>query len=253
MDKYFSTLKKDQPILEVKHISQIFGKNKKQKIALNDLSLVISKGEHISIMGPNGAGKSTFIDILAGLKKPVKGSIEYHFDDMKNYKNKIGIQFQSSSYPSGISARDVIRFALMLYDVEISHKELNQLIKTFGIDTYLKKRCSTLSGGQVQRLNLLVSLIHKPEILLLDELSTGLDIEIRTNINKFIKEYAASNNITLILVSHNIPEIEALTSRTIFLIQGQKVADLYNEDIIKEFGSIQNLWEQLVAKYHHST
>ena len=112
------------------------------------------------------------------------------------------------------------------------------IVKTF-INEYYKKRVSKLSGGQQQRLNALLAIIHKPTVLFLDELSTGLDITIRTNIKRFIKHYAIENGITLILVSHDTDEIAYLADEIAVLKKGKIVYFDTKENIIKEYENIE--------------
>ena len=225
--------------IEVKNLSKEFGIGDKKKIVLRDVSFDIYENENVALIGGNGAGKTTIVEILAGLNKPTSGTISYLFDYDKSWQDKIGIQFQDSSYPPAITVREVIKFMINIYGTKMNKDEFNALIKIFGIEEYYNKVAHKLSGGQQQRLNVLLALIHKPNIIFLDELSTGLDISIRTRIKNFIKEYAAENQMTIILVSHDMDEIKQLSKKIIFLKQGKIVVNDSVENILKKHDSLE--------------
>ncbi len=114
----------------------------------------------------------------------------------------------------------------------------------FGIDKFYNKNARSLSGGQQQRLNLLLSIIHKPKLVFLDELSTGLDIKIRTTIKKFIKKFAKDNDMTIVIISHDMEEVDYLADRIIVLKEGKVVSDKPKKEIKSEFASIEKFLEQ---------
>ncbi|MGL5732843.1 MAG: ATP-binding cassette domain-containing protein, partial [Metamycoplasmataceae bacterium] len=177
-------------LIDVVNLRKDFGKLKHAKTVLQNITFKIREGEALGILGANGAGKTTLVEILAGLNKQTSGEVNYLFDYKKSYLEEVGIQFQESSYPPGLSVKEIIAFVIEIYGTKIDDNELNALIHIFGINEFYKKHASSLSGGQQQRLNALLALIHKPKVLFLDEISTGLDITIRTKIKDFIKVYA---------------------------------------------------------------
>ncbi|MDK2820010.1 MAG: ABC transporter ATP-binding protein [Mycoplasmataceae bacterium] len=223
-------------LIDVKNLRKDFG----NKTVLHDITFQIRDGESIGILGGNGAGKTTMVEILAGLNKKTSGEIDYLFEYKKSYLEEIGIQFQDSSYPPGLSVKEIIKFVLEIYGTKIESSELNALIRIFGINEYYTKHVSSLSGGQQQRLNALLALIHKPKVLFLDEISTGLDITIRTKIKKFIKEYARENGMTLVLVSHDMEELEFLVDRIIIIDKGRVVANIDKSEILEKHDSLTN-------------
>ena len=232
-------------LIEVDHLSKVFNyglfkRNHKQ--ALNDVSFKIYENKCTAILGANGAGKTTLIEILCGLNKATSGQVKYYLGT-ENYKNQIGVQFQSSSYPNNLSANDIIKFVVKLYNIKRKESEINELIDIFGIKRFLKKNAARLSGGEAQRLNTMLALIHNPKVIFLDELSTGLDIKIRTKIKTFIKDYAKEHGITIVIVSHDLEEIEYLTEHIIFLRDGQKIVDDSLEAIKQKYGSLAHFLE----------
>lgn len=227
-------------LIDIKNLRKEFGKFSKAKTVLHDISFQIRQFESVGILGGNGAGKTTLVEILAGLNKQTSGEIDYLFEYENNYLEEIGIQFQDSSYPPGLSVKEIIYFVLDIYKTKIDTNELNALIKIFGINEYYKKHVSSLSGGQQQRLNALLALLHKPKVLFLDEISTGLDITIRTKIKNFIKLYAKENNMTLVLVSHDMEELEFLVDRILIIDKGYVVVNTTKSEILKKHKSISD-------------
>lgn len=244
IDDYVDT----NPLIEIKNVKKSFTFGTETKDVLKSINLNINENENIAILGGNGAGKTTLVEIIVGLNKPTSGEVKFNFEYNRSYLEKIGIQFQDSTYPPGISVKNIIDFVLEIFKVDINKDELNALIKIFGVDSFYKKRGSSLSGGQLQRLNALVAIIQKPKILFLDELSTGLDISIRTRIREFIKAYAKENNMTIVLVSHDMGEIDFLCERIVFLKNGEIIVDAKKSEILRMFGSL----ETFVNTYIHN-
>lgn len=226
-------------LIEIRGLKKTFGNKKNKNEVLKGIDLKIQENENIAILGSNGCGKTTLIEIVAGLNKVTEGEIIHCFHSQNDYLKNIGIQFQDSSYPPGITTQEVIKFVVGVYEAHINEEELNGLIKIFGINEYIKKSASSLSGGQQQRLNALLAILHKPKIVFLDELSTGLDITIRTRIKKFLKEYTKDNNMTICIVSHDMEEVQYLADRIIVLVDGRIVVNASKESILSEYGTLE--------------
>ncbi|MGL4647117.1 MAG: ABC transporter ATP-binding protein [Mycoplasmoidaceae bacterium] len=228
----------NKEILKISNLSKSYGV-RKQKV-LDDINLDIRENENIAILGPNGAGKTTLVEIIAGINKPDSGSIDYLFDWKKTPMEKIGIQFQGSSYPNGIKVRKIINFYIAVFDCAFNEEEIAILIKIFGIDEFINKNANSLSGGQLQRINALLSIIHKPKIIFLDEISTGLDISSSFRIKKFIKDFCLHNGTTIVLVSHDLSEIKYIAQKVVILLKGKIVASIYLSEIIEKYKSLEN-------------
>ncbi len=242
--RQFSHDENNKNIIELKNIKKSF-KVKGQVInANNDISFDIRRGHNLALLGANGAGKTVLTEIIIGINSPDNGSIKYNFDFNKTYKENIGIQFQDSNYPFGLKCKDIVKFFLSSYDIKMQQDELQRLLDQFGISSFYNKNASSLSGGQQQRLNLLLAIIHKPKIVFLDELSTGLDIKIRNNIKKFIKEYALENNITIVIVSHDMEEVKYLCEDVVVLKNGSINDKTTVKKAIASHGSIENYIEK---------
>lgn len=232
-----------KPILEVKNLSKHFGVGDKKIMAINDVSFTLYENENVALLGANGAGKTTMIEIIAGINKQTSGEINYLFEYKNNFQEKIGIQFQDSLYPKGLKIKDILKFIIDVYNIDLNPKELEQIVESFGLKEFYNKKAKSLSGGQQQRLNILLALIHKPKIVILDELSTGLDISVRSKIISFIIEYCKKFKIQIILISHNMDEVEQIADRILIMQKGKLKVDLSKKDVIKKYKKVQNLAE----------
>ncbi len=231
-------------LIEAHNISKYFMVNGHKLVANDNININFKAGEPVAILGSNGAGKTTFVEMMIGLNKPSVGTFKYNYKTKINYQESLGIQFQDSSYPVGLKCKDVILFLKEAYKIDITDEELNSLIEEFGVNLFYNKSAHSLSGGQQQRLNLLLSIIHKPKLVFLDELSTGLDIKIRTTIKKFIKKFAEDNNMTIVLISHDMAEVDYLAQRIIVLQNGKVVADKPKSEIKAEYEDLEVFLEQ---------
>jgi len=216
-------------ILEINNIVKTY-KNITRKAVFNAvdwISLKFKKGENVGIIGANGAGKSTLVEIIAGVRVPTKGTLKFNLDKHNdNPSRNVGLQLQSGTFPEGMVVKDILRFYLDVYGTHFSRDEMDQLLTIFQTKDKLNSKAEQLSGGQLQRLNVLLSIMHKPEILILDEISTGLDIESRNEIASFVKDLAEKYNLTLFLISHNMSEIDHLCERLIILENGKVYKDI---------------------------
>lgn len=218
--KKFENIFKDNHFVELKNVYKNFGK----KEVLKGVNLKIKKGDHVSIIGHNGSGKTTLADIISGVKNATSGELVYYFGKSReDLGDSIGIQFQKLNYPEGYKVSEIIVFfnRMVSKKIRYSNQELKILIKEFGIDKFYNATLISLSGGQKQRVNLFLAFIKKPKLLILDELSTGLDIDIYERVVNLFKKYIEKNDVTVILISHNLEEIRSLTDKVFLLKNGR--------------------------------
>ncbi len=227
---------KTTPIIELKNVSKLFGDFK----ALQNINFKLMPGEKVGVIGGNGAGKTTMSEIIVGLNKATTGEITYGFDFDKQPQEGIGMQFQDSNYPSGLTVKNIIEFARNIHKLKISNKQLKDLLKTFQMDEFYLRKARSLSGGQRQKLNILLSVLHKPDLIIFDELSTGLDISAREDIVAFADKLLKANNIAALVVSHHEAELAALCDRIIILDRGKIVADEKIKDILKSHTTLSD-------------
>lgn len=227
----------DKIILDIKNIKKHF---KKLKV-LKGINLKVKDGEKLAILGANGSGKTTLIEIICKIKKQNSGTIDYDFKG-DSIKKSIGIQFQEGNWPDSLSAFDIIKFYKTIY-LNITDKWIETLLKEFGLKDFYKRNLNNLSGGQKQRFNALLSILIKPELLILDELSNGLDIELKHRIIKFLKKWLLKTNTSLIFISHNPSEVENLCDNLAIIHEGKIYYENDIKSIIKEFGSVSNIMD----------
>lgn len=224
-----------KPLVVLKNITKQYGK----KNALTNVNLTINPGDRIGVIGPNGGGKSTMSEIIGGIRKPTSGSVE------KQKNIVIGLQFQESKYPLGITVGDMIKYYLETFNIPMKDSELTNIMGIFQIQAFRNKFISSLSGGQQQRVNILLSIIHNPDLVILDEVSTGLDIEVKSEIFREIKTNIVDKGKSLLLVTHSMSEIEELCEKFIYVHNGEIRDSGLVKDIVKKYGSVHNYtWEK---------
>lgn len=231
-------------MIEVKNISKKFIKkiNKKEKIeflADNNISFQVDNGEILGILGPNGAGKTTLLRIMAGIMEPDNGTV---IINNKNYKNNAEEIKKSISFLSGntklykdISPYELFHMCCEYYQVdkETEDKRIKEIAKKFNIEDLLHQKIGNLSTGQFQRINIARCILHNPEIYILDEATSGLDIISSKVILDFIKEEKTKNK-TIIYSTHYMEEAENICTRVILIHKGKIIKEGKPIDIIKE-------------------
>ncbi|MCM0624887.1 ABC transporter ATP-binding protein [Lysinibacillus sp. OL1_EC] len=199
-------------VIEIKNVSREIEGRK----ILKDINLDIKKGEIIAILGHNGAGKTTLVNTVMKLVRH-SGAIEYSFNEKELYK-KIAYQMQTSSYEDEAK---VLEVCLLYKQVLQSKIDIQELLREFDLDKFQHSYIKNLSGGQKQSLSILLTLIGEPEVLIFDELTTGLDSLKRRNIWDTIKKINKYSGTTIILTSHFLDEVEYLADRVVIMNQGK--------------------------------
>lgn len=184
-------------LIETYNLTKKYGK----KLALNKVNLKVDRGQLVAYLGTNGAGKSTTINILTGLLKPTSGTITY----AKNLK--IGVVFQSSVLDDVLSVNENLNLRAQMYR-DVSKAWLEQLIDLIGIRSFLHQKYGTLSGGQKRRVDIARALIDHPDILFLDEPTTGLDLQTRIVIWNLLQKLQKEQGLTIFLTTHYLEETE---------------------------------------------
>lgn len=216
--------------------------------AVDHVSFEIEKGEIVAYIGPNGAGKSTTIKMLTGILRPDEGTCIIDgmnpFEDRKKYVSEIGVVFgQKSQLWWDIPVEDSFDLLRDIYKIEESDylKIKEELVKMLNLKDILKTPVRQLSLGQRMRCEIAASLLHSPKILFLDEPTIGIDAVSKVEVRKFIKEINQKKKVTIILTSHDMSDIEALTNRVIVIGHGKKLYDGSLNYIKKKFTSYKKL------------
>ncbi|HBD95588.1 MAG: ABC transporter ATP-binding protein [Spirochaetes bacterium GWF1_31_7] len=215
-------------IIEVHNLKKIYPKN---IVAVNDISFQVKKGICFGLLGPNGAGKTTTIEMMEGILKPTSGKILFKGELIdKRFKEQVGIQFQNTSIQDFLTVRDTLKLFLSLY---LKVKPLDEIIEICSLHDIIDRDTKKLSGGQKQRMLLGIALINDPELLFLDEPTTGLDPQARRNFWELIRNIKKSGK-TIILTTHYMDEAEVLCDEIAIMDQGKIIVQEKPEILLKE-------------------
>ena len=240
-------------IIKIDNLTKTYGSLK----AVDDLSFEIRKGELFAFLGVNGAGKSTTINIICGQLKKDEGTViidELNLDDnLAKIKKKIGVVFQASILDPQLTVKDNLEIKASLYG--LSRKEIKsrvgELAEILDFNSYLNRPLAKLSGGQKRRIDIARALLNKPDILILDEPTTGLDPQTRKMIWAVITKLRKENNMTVLLTTHYMEEASE-ADYVVIIDQGKMVAhgtplDLKNK-YVGDYMLIYNVKEEDVKK-----
>lgn len=217
-------------IIEVKGLRKQYG----NKVAVDNLSFQVKKGEVFGLLGHNGAGKSTTINCILGLKKFDGGEATVlglqAAKSRKQLFERVGVQLQQSCYQDRIKVEELCQETAALYKNPADYK---QLLEAFSLNEFKKQYVSTLSGGEKQKLSVLLALIPQPEVVFLDELTTGLDTAARREVWKKLRELK-EKGVTILLTSHYMDEVEALCDRICIIQEGKEVISGTVKDVVEK-------------------
>lgn len=216
--------------IEVKNFTKAF----RGRTVVDDLSFRVQTGEVFGLLGHNGAGKSTTIDLLLGLKKPDSGTgTIFGLEPGKNRKKvfeRVGVQLQSSNYQQTIRVDELCQQMSVLYE---NPEDYHELLRFFGLEKHEKSMVNKLSGGERQRLSVALALINQPEIVFLDELTTGLDTAARREVWKQLKDLK-NKGTAIFLTTHYMEEAESLCDRICLIRDGKKVTEGTVKEVIEK-------------------
>lgn len=208
-----------------------------EKILVDDISFSIKEGDVVGFIGPNGAGKTTVIKLILGLMKLSDGQVNINgFDLKKNFvkaMEKVGSIVESPDLYMYLSGYDNLKLVANNYK-NISKNRIDEVAKIVGLENKIKDKVSTYSLGMRQRLGLAEAIINKPQLLILDEPTNGLDVEGIIEIRKLIK-YLSKQGMAILISSHNLNEIDNICNRIIAIKKGKIVAD----DTIENFKALE--------------
>jgi len=215
-----------EPIIEIKNLEKHYGDVK----AVNGLSFGIKPGICFGLLGPNGAGKTTTIEMMEGVLEPSAGEILYKGQAIgSQFKNEAGIQFQATSLQEFLTVRETLQLFKNLYAKNL---DWNELVELCSLQELLDRDNQKLSGGQRQRLLLALALVNDPELVFLDEPTTGLDPQARRNFWDLVR-LVRSRNKTIILTTHYMEEAFELCDEIVIVDKGKLIAEGSPEVLLK--------------------
>ena len=214
--------------VSVNQLTKIYAKNSTNSVvALNELNLEVKEGEIFGLLGPNGAGKTTFINILSGTVIKTKGSVNvWGFDIDKNPRQvraSIGIVPQEVNLDAFFSPRKLLELQAGLYGVPKKNRITDTILKMVSLEKQAESYSRSLSGGMKRRLLIAKAMVHQPPILVLDEPTAGVDVELRQNLWENVRNLN-KQGVTIILTTHYLFEAQEMSDRIAILNKGNLVA-----------------------------
>ncbi|MBO3086110.1 ABC transporter ATP-binding protein [Cellulomonas fengjieae] len=206
-------------VVEVAGATRTFG----AVTALDDVSLTVGHGELVGLLGPNGAGKTTLLSLVSGLRRPDSGTVRLFGGDPRSASSRIalGTTPQETGLPPTLTVGEVVDLVGKHYPAPMPRGEA---LARFGLEDLVRRQTGGLSGGQKRRLAVALALVGRPRLVLLDEPTTGLDVEARHILWQALRDYHA-DGATVLLTSHYLEEIEALAQRVVVIGGGRVLAD----------------------------
>ena len=223
--------------LKVKNLIKKF----KSTYAVNNISFEIKKNDTLGLLGPNGCGKTTSIGMMLGLITPTSGEI--FIDEIKlNSQNRIkllSLMNFASPYielPKKLTVKQNLEIYARLYGVSNKDERIEELVEDLNLNKFLNKNTGELSSGQKNRVSLAKSLINKPKLLFLDEPTASLDPDVGDFVREYLEKYKKNNELTMLLASHNMKEVERLCNNIVMMKQGKIVDQGTCDELIIKHG-----------------
>ncbi len=223
--------------IQIKNLTKTF----KNNIAVNKINFQIEKNKTVGLLGPNGCGKTTSIGMILGLIEPSEGEIIIDNKNLQSYRRdeiltRINFASPYIELPKKLTVKQNLEVYGRLYGVKNLNNRIIEISEDLDIKDFFQKKTGELSSGQKNRVSLAKSLINKPEILLLDEPTASLDPDIGDFIRSYIQEYRSKHQVTILLASHNMNEVERLCDSIIMMKKGKIIDRGTCKEIIKKHG-----------------
>jgi len=230
-------------MIRIEGLTKNYGDNR----VLRGVDLSIERGSCTALVGRNGSGKTTLVDIVCKAKKANSGLVRYDFEGSKLFHN-IGVQIQDAHFDSRLKVGEIISLWKSIYGG--AKADLGELIDILEIQPIMNQRSDKISGGQRQKLSILLSLFHNPQLLIFDELTTGLDATTRDDVQEYLKMINKSRGKTIFIVSHYMDEVEAICDMVYFLKDGVIFESGSPNDVKQKYGcsSLQEFVRQNMGK-----
>ena len=232
------------PAISFQSVSKIYSRERNQTSpavrALDDVSFDIQPGEFFGLLGPNGAGKTTLISILAGLSRASSGHVLVHGSDVvsdyANARRKLGVVPQELVFDPFFTVREALRIQSGYFGIKHNDDWIDELLLNLGLADKANANMRQLSGGMKRRVLVAQALVHKPQVIVLDEPTAGVDVELRQTLWQFIAKLNKQGS-TVLLTTHYLEEAEALCNRIAMLKHGRVVALAQTSELLKAASS----------------
>ena len=229
------------PAVSFQNVSKTYRSARGELQALKGVSFDIEAGEFFGLLGPNGAGKTTLISILAGLARATGGRVLVHGHDVQaDYaaaRRALGVVPQELVFDPFFNVREALRFQSGYFGIRYNDDWIDELLSGLGLADKATANMRQLSGGMKRRVLVAQALVHKPPVIVLDEPTAGVDVELRQTLWQFISQLNKQQGCTVLLTTHYLEEAEALCGRIAMLKQGQVVALEKTSDLLSRASS----------------
>jgi ABC-2 type transport system ATP-binding protein len=224
----------DQPAIAIRNLQKTYASGKQ---ALKGITLDIPQGSMFALLGPNGAGKSTLINILAGLVNKTAGTAEvWGFDittNPRNAKMSIGVVPQELIFDAFFTPREVLEMQAGLYGMRPSERHTDDILRAVRLEDKADAYSRTLSGGMKRRLLVAKAMVHSPPILILDEPTAGVDVELRQQLWAYVRSLHAAG-VTVVLTTHYLEEAQELCDRVAIINHGELIANTDTKSLLAQ-------------------
>lgn len=225
-----------ETMIKVQNLRKVYKVGGEKVVALDNVNLVIDKGEFCCIVGTSGSGKSTLLNMLAGLEKPSKGKVRINGQLVSKMtekelavfrQNNIGFIFQSYNLMPTMTAVENVAFPLVFKGVDrkVREKRARKILKEMGLGQRMNHKPGEMSGGQQQRVGIARAFVSKPNVIFADEPTGNLDSATTTLVMEMLLDISRKNNITFVMVTHD-PELAKMASRVVTLSDGKVISDM---------------------------
>ncbi len=227
--------------ISIKNVHKVYAKGTH---ALKNFSLDINSGEFFALLGPNGGGKSTLINIIAGPTKKTSGTIKICGLDIDTHREEtkfmIGVVPQEVNFDSFFNVNEVLTQCSGYYGIKNNQKYIDEILEKLNLQEKKFANTRALSGGMKRRLLIAKALVHKPKVLILDEPTAGVDVELRHNLWNYMRQLN-KDGLTILLTTHYLEEAESLCKRTAIIDNGSVVAIDDTKKLIKSLGNYKEM------------
>lgn len=217
-------------LLSVSHLNKSYG----NKSVLKDFSFDLYEGETLAVIGHNGAGKSTLLNCISKVIPVDSGEIQWAIQDKMLYKN-IGVHRQMNFFEANARVKDVLSLYMSITGIKVVQEAY---LKPYALDQHLESEVNQLSFGEKQKLTLALALLHEPKILILDEMTTGVDVVSKKALWQIIENIKAQRQTTIILVTHDLNEVAQYSDRVMIIKEGQ----IQSVKSIKTIGNLEETY-----------
>ena len=227
------------PVLQLDHMSKVYKNGRGPR----SITCSVEPGQVVGLLGPNGSGKTTIMKVITGLARPTDGSAAVFGADVVTQRElalaKVGALIEQPTLYENLTAGDHLAMAARYYP-EVDQARMDQVLELVGLARYKKEKCGRFSLGMKQRMGLALALLSRPELMVLDEPTNGLDIEATVEVREIVLRLAREQGVTFLVASHLASEIEKMCSHVLVLHEGEMLSYDTKEEALRLHPSLED-------------